>query len=343
VRREGLSRHLFFVSAMQFDEGEMLLANSSDQRRKTVLKAVGILLVCVFFVGGYVVSDGQEDDQDQLSELATWRNPFAFGDNDGLATLTSLSQANATSFNSSANSTQNKTTVVYMTRPPTKPTMIPTHSPTKAPPPISVKILCIPLPGQNISTYLGEMIMKLNENATHPLTFNGFEMQSATNNMAISGGGDNGTVTVVAPKGKPAHVAAEFHVIRKRPQGEGMVDKELTVTAKGLPTKKGAKKPKAKKGCGWKCDDNLAMVTDQGQKMYWCPTSAPTGVPTPSPTPIPTFTYAPTVYGAVKVPGGTHWAFSPNLYKFIGKEVNSKSAHVLKPQPKAQEAELAGK
>merc|ERR1711939_435485 len=147
VRREGAQcRHLFFVSAMQFEEGEMLHANSSDARRKTVLKAVGVLLVCVFFVGGYVVSDGQEEDQDQLSELATWRNPFAFGD-DGLATLTSLSQTNASKLNNSVVNGSNKTRVVYMTYPPTP---VPTHVPTPQPPPISLKILCIPLPGQNI-------------------------------------------------------------------------------------------------------------------------------------------------------------------------------------------------
>lgn len=309
------------------DGGTVKLANASDTRRTTALKAVGVFLVCVFFVGGYIVSDGQEEDQDQLSELATWRNPFAFGD-DGLATLTSLSQTNASKLNNSVVNGSNKTRVVYMTYPPTP---VPTHVPTPQPPPISLKILCIPLPGQNISTYLGEMIMKLNENATKPLTFNGFEMKSASNSMAISGGGDNGTVTVVAPKDKPAHVAGEFHVIRKRPLGEGMVDKELTVKAKGLSAKKGAKKPKAKKGCGWKCDDNIAMITDQGQALYWCPTPAPTGVPTPSPTPNPTYTYAPTMYGAVKVPGGTHWAFSPQLYKFIGKENTAKSAKVLKP------------
>jgi len=320
---------------MAFAEEDMLLASSSDGRRKAALKAAGVLLVCIFFVGGYIASDTTEDDQDQLSELATWRNPFAFTEDHEVGRLTSLAQANATAFNSSANGTNN--TMVYMTRPPT---VVPTHVPTPAPPPVKINILCIPLPGQNISTLLGTMIMKLNENATRPLTFNGFEMKAADDSMAISGGGDNGTVTVTAPKASPSTVAGEFHVVRKRPFGEGMIDKELTVTAKGLPTKKGAKKPKKKKGCGWKCDDNLAMVTDQGQKMYWCPTSAPTGVPTPSPTPVPTYTYAPTMYGAVKTPGGTHWAFSPALYKFIGKENTAKSAHVLKS--KAQEAQLAG-
>jgi len=314
----------------------MLLANASDGRRKLALKTAGVFLVCIFFVGGYIVSDTTtEEDQDQLSELATWRNPFAFTDSEVPARLTSLADANATAFNSSANGTN--ATLVYMTRPPTA---VPTHAPTPAPPPIKINILCIPLPGQNISTLLGEMIMKLNENATHPLTFHGFEMKAADDTTAISGGGDNGTVTVTAPKGKQSTVQGEFHVVRKRPLGEGMVDKELTVTAKGLPTKKGAKKPKKAKGCGWKCDDNIAMITDQGQKMYWCPTAAPTGVPTPSPTPVPTFTYAPTMYGAVKTPKGTHWAFSPALYKFIGKENNAKSAQVLKP--KVQEAELAG-
>merc|ERR1711959_696662 len=106
--------------------------------------------------------------------------------------------------------------MVYMTRPPT---VVPTHVPTPAPPPVKINILCIPLPGQNISTLLGTMIMKLNENATRPLTFNGSEMKAADDSMAISGGGDNGTVTVTAPKASPSTVAGEFHVVRKPPFG----------------------------------------------------------------------------------------------------------------------------